>query len=188
MEGYNWALRSERAYTLSSVREFPNSGFWLTRGVSNDLMLRFLDLYDLYLAKGSRPYSQVVWRKVRRPMPGGRLNPLGALVTLLEPSLVAMRDPTERTRAVSRSLRILNAIQVRVAPGSDLVPKLGELGLPVATTVDPYNGEPLHVKKLPEGWIVYSVGSNLVDDGGVLGGKTDIGVGPAVLRARGASE
>ena len=37
MEGYNRALRSERAYSLSSIREIPGSGFWLTRGFSNEL-------------------------------------------------------------------------------------------------------------------------------------------------------
>ena len=30
-----------------------------------------------------------------------------------------------------------------------------------------------------EGWVVDSVGGNLVDDGGKLDGKTDIGAGPA---------
>ena len=79
---------------------------------------------------------------------------------------------------MSRSLRVLNAIQTRVPPGSDLVPKLTDLGLPVEATIDPFNGEPLHVKRLPEGWMVYSVGINLVDDGGIPDGKTDVGVGP----------
>ena len=51
MEGYDWALRSERAYSLSSVREIPGSGFWLTRGFSNELMVRLIDLYDRYLAR-----------------------------------------------------------------------------------------------------------------------------------------
>ena len=79
---------------------------------------------------------------------------------------------------MSRSLRVLNALQTRVSAGSDLVPKLTDLGLPEEATIDPFNGEPLHVRKLPEGWMVYSVGSNLVDDGGIVDGKTDIGAGP----------
>jgi hypothetical protein len=65
-----------------------------------------------------------------------------------------------------------------VAPGSDRVPKLTDLGLPGEATIDPFNGQPLHVKKLPEGWLVYSVGSNLINDGGRLDGKTDLGAGP----------
>ena len=80
-------------------------------------------------------------------------------------------------------LRVLNALQTHVAPGSDKIPRLSELGLPVETTTDPYTGEPLHVKKTPEGWLVYSVGPNIRDDGGKMGGDDspftgDIGVGP----------
>ena len=79
---------------------------------------------------------------------------------------------------MSRCLRVLNAIQARSANGNELVPKLNELGLPSEATIDPFNGEPLHVKKLPEGWMVYSVGPDLKDDGGILDGKTDVGAGP----------
>ena len=89
--------------------------------------------------------------------------------------MAAIRDPAERTRAMSRSLRVLNAIQARVPSGGDQVPNLADLGLPEQATIDPYNGQPLHVKKLPEGWMVYSVGHNLVDDGGIPDYKNDVG-------------
>ena len=97
---------------------------------------------------------------------------------MLEPALAAAREPAERVRAMSRSLRLLNALQARVPPGGDRVPDLAGLGLPAEATIDPYNGKPLNVKRLPEGWMVYSVGSNGVDDGGKLDGRTDIGAGP----------
>jgi hypothetical protein len=45
-------------------------------------------------------------------------------------------------------------------------------------TIDPFNGKSLIVKKAPEGWMVYSVGSDLVDNGGKLDGRTDVGAGP----------
>ena len=50
--------------------------------------------------------------------------------------------------------------------------------LPVEAITDPYNGEPLHLKKLPEGWLIYAVGANLLDDGGDLENKKDWGLGP----------
>ncbi|GAC1474294.1 MAG: hypothetical protein NVSMB9_24370 [Isosphaeraceae bacterium] len=178
LEGFQWALRSERSFSLSSVRELPGSAFWLTRGFANDLMLRLLELYDHHLRDASRPFAAVVSRANKASRPGGGLNPYGALVTLLEPGLAAPREPAERTRAMSRSLRLINALQARVAPGSDRVPALNDLGLPAEVTLDPFNGQPLHVKKLPEGWMVYSVGSNLLDDGGKLDWTTDIGFGP----------
>ena len=48
-----------------------------------------------------------------------------------------------------RCLRVLNALQTHVPAGSNEIPKLTELGLPAETTTDPFNGEPLHVKKTP---------------------------------------
>jgi hypothetical protein len=183
MEGYDWALRSERAYSLSSFREIPGARFWLIRGLVNDAQLGAIDLYDRYLAKASRPYSEVVAAQAAAPKPRQGLNPYRALVTLLEPALKSLREPAERTRAMSRSLRVLSAVQTRVPITSDRAPTLSELGLPAATTSDPFNGEPLRIKKRPEGWMVYSVGANLVDDGGILDSRTDIGAGPIVPEA-----
>lgn len=90
-----------------------------------------------------------------------------------------MHEAVVRTRAKIRCLRVLNALQTHVPAESDKAPKLSELGLPAATTTDPYTGEPLHVKKTPQGWLVYSVGKNFVDDGGKFDNEqSDIGVGP----------
>ena len=84
-----------------------------------------------------------------------------------------------------RCLRVLNALQTHVPAGSNAVPKLADLGLPAETTTDPYTypRKPLHVKKLPQGWLVYSVGPNEQDDGGKLEDPMsgDVGVGPPSL-------
>jgi hypothetical protein len=178
MDGYTWALKTERAFSLTTVREYPFAGFWLTRGFANDLMLRLLDLYDRYLDDASRPFVQVAEKRKTNPPVRAWLNPYRALLTLLDPGLISALEAADRVRAMSRSLRVLNAIQARVPPGSDQVPNLHDLGLPVEATTDPFNGEPLRVKKDPNGWMVYAVGGNGVDDGGQLGGRTDIGVGP----------
>jgi hypothetical protein len=180
MEGLDWALRSERAYTLASVREWRSSGAFLlmTRGLWSDVTLRFLDLYDDALEDTARPYAEVASRKNATARRRGSPNPLGPLVSQLEPSLVACRAPAERTRALARSLRLLNALQVRVPAESDRVPNLTDLGLPAEAMIDPFNGDSMKVKKLPEGWVAYSVGKDGVDDGGTLDGNTDIGVGP----------
>jgi hypothetical protein len=141
--------------------------------------LRLIELYDQYVGKGSQPYVRVIAEKNAATRPSYNLrNPLRNLATMLEPSLAAMRDPAERVRALSRSLRVLNAIQVRVPAGSERVPKLTDLGLPTEATIDPYNSEPLHVKKLPEGWTVYSVGRNLVDKFDMLDFQNNLGAGP----------
>ena len=88
-----------------------------------------------------------------------------------------------------RCLRVLNALQTHVPEGSDEVPKLSELGLPAETTTDPYTGDPLHVKKLPQGWLIYSVGKNFVDDGGKFDDEhSDVGVGPPLPAAKPADK
>jgi hypothetical protein len=179
MEGLRWALRSERSFSLSSVREQILIGrTWLGRGLLNDLELRLIGLFDDYINQAQKPYSEVEASKRSEGIRRGGLNPFGPLVTLLEPSLVAAREPAERVRAMSRCLRVLNALQSRVATTSDQLPKLDDLGLPLETTIDPYNGEPLHLKKSPAGNMVYSVGKNLADDGGKMDGIADIGAGP----------
>ncbi len=103
-----------------------------------------------------------------------------SLAALLFPALEAAYVAVTRTRAEIRSLRVLNALQTHVPAGSNETPKLSELGLPVETTTDPFTGEPLHVKKTPQGWLVYSVGPNRQDDGGKLDDPRDgdVGVGP----------
>ncbi len=58
------------------------------------------------------------------------------------------------------------------------VPDLTTFGLPAEATVDPFNGQPLRVKRDPRGWVVYSVGPNGKDDGGRFENAADIGVGP----------
>jgi len=59
---------------------------------------------------------------------------------------------------------------------------LAELGLPAEVTTDPFNGQPLHVVKRPNGWLLYSVDMNLKDDGGQVGQYSDSGFGPLPRR------
>jgi hypothetical protein len=103
-------------------------------------------------------------------------------------SLGATFSSVARVRADIRALRVLNAMQTHVLAGSNEIPKLSELGLPANTTTDPFNGQPLHVKKTAQGWLIYSVGRNLRDDGGKLDDPDgDVGVGPPKPAAGSAS-
>lgn len=167
-----WALESERAYTLSSAQELSDNLFWFTGGPRNNLTLRFLDLYDRQLADASRPY----WRVEPRAVVRRGWNPLVILVSLLETSMEPLRDAAGRVLAITRSLRVLNALQAR---GVEEVPAdLASLGLPPEAIIDPFDGEPLRVKKLPEGWLVYSVGKDRRGEDGMLNGRRIYGVGP----------
>jgi HAMP domain-containing protein len=179
MDGYAWAVKSERALGLDTFRTLPGRNFWfLRRGLWNQWELKYLDLMDAFLALTAdpRPYWQSdhsirqVWMKI---------SPVDeTLNELIFPATQAVHAAVARARARIRSLRVLNALQARTSAGSDAVPKLSDLGLPADATTDPFTGDPLHVKKTPRGWLVYSVGDNLQDDGGKIDGFSDVGIGP----------
>ena len=59
---------------------------------------------------------------------------------------------------------------------------LQDLGLPKKATTDPFDGKPLRLKHTKEGWVVYCVAENGVDDGGDFMDLKDFGVAPRRLR------
>lgn len=184
LEGARGAMRTELAYSLSSVAEMPDSSFCRIMGFDELLTLRYLDLYDRHVANLARSRSELNTGKFSTLSPKNVFNIYERLVDLQDPTLEGVRTAADRVRAVSRSLRVLNALQARVGTASDQVPRLDELGLPATALLDPFNDEPLHVAKRPEGWMVYSVGLNGVDDGGSLDLGSDVGVGPIVSAAK----
>lgn len=175
-EAYRWALTTERAYGLESFRTMPARNFWLVgRALWNDAECYYLDMIDRHLAAASRPYPDVV--AATPPTAQHRVG-FRVLTDLVEPAIVVGREAMERTRAWIRCLRVLNAVQDRVEQGV-AEPKLSDLGLPAAATTDPFTGKPLHLKKTPRGWLVYSVGKDLKDDGGQVNEAQDVGVAPS---------
>jgi hypothetical protein len=52
------------------------------------------------------------------------------------------------------------------------------LGLPNAAIIDPFTGNDLIIKATGQGWIVYSLGTNAIDDGGSVADESDIGIAP----------
>ena len=178
-DGYRWALRSERASVLlAAMHDLPGYDFWLMRGMANDATLRVLAFFDQQLSDTARPFAEVIAEKkaatqtqrtFRKHVPG-RVATTG---TRGEGCPRRGRTGTGN----SRSLRVLNALQARATRAMRL-PKLAELGLPEEVVRDPFNGQPLKFKRLPDGWKVYSVGRNLTDDGGKLDDTSDVGFGP----------
>jgi hypothetical protein len=179
VQAFREALKSERAYGLDSCREMPWARFWLGgRAMDYAGQSAYLDVIREYQEAASRPFTDL---KPAQPVDKRRTwftAPYVVLIDLLRPSLDATRSAMERTCAMVRAVRVLNAIQAKVAPDAKEPPKLSELGLPPDAIIDPFNGQPLHVKKLPKGWIVYSVGPNGIDDGGIIDFKSDVGIGP----------
>ncbi|WP_442481368.1 hypothetical protein [Aeoliella sp. SH292] len=132
-----------------------------------------IELYDEII-----PLANVPYPKARKEfeaggtvaVPTGR----GVLADLLVPSLEAAMRSSARDVALIRSLRVLNALQLA---GED-AQGLADINLPAEATTDPFTGKPLIVKKTDQGWLVYSVGEDLKDDGGKFDLAEDNGFGP----------
>ncbi len=102
----------------------------------------------------------------------------------LEDGLQRSREAFETCRARKRCLQVLIAMK-KVSPELNEDLSLAALELPASARIDPFSGEVLKVKPTTRGPVIYSIGSNLVDDGGsvtVHDGNQDVGFGPIVTR------
>lgn len=176
MEGFRPVIAGERVFGRTQIRQMPARNLWLyARAKWNQQELAYLDVVDRCYAvvpgvTSYKQFTQAVYQ--------ARLQAPAGLDQLALPGLQAAYEAVIRTQAMIRCLRVVNALQAHPEASDGAPPKLSDLGLPGATTTDSYSGEPLHVKRLPEGWQVYSVGRNLTDEGGKLDDATDVGVGP----------
>jgi hypothetical protein len=98
------------------------------------------------------------------------------LTRLLIPAVSKVGESCRRTRAYERSLiACLAAERYRQKHGAwpatlaDLVPE--ELS---AVPLDPYDGQPLRMRRLADGIVIYSVGNDTTDDGGKLATGTQM--------------
>lgn len=172
------ALQNERAYALTTVHEMSAKIFWLRGWMRNDLMLMILDMFDNQLSKTGLTDPVANSPSESLSILDRYHHPLRNIAWLLESSLVPVTEAARRQWAAIRSLRVLNALQVQVPGDAEKPPALDSLGLGQAI-FDPVTGRPLIVKKRAGGWLVYSVGPDMTDDGGTFEKDRDIGFGPA---------
>jgi hypothetical protein len=174
---YVRALKTERVYGTEMYRT-TLCGNWFTRAYLNDDQCYHLDLLARHIALAPKTYKECVplFDEFRDEAKSWRHR----VSSLISPAIAKVFEAHTRTRALVRCLRVFNALQQKVAPDDKTAPKLADLGLPAAATTDPYNGEPLHVRWVKGGWVVYAVGRDLTDNGGqVKDSLTDVGYGPA---------
>lgn len=179
VEAAREALRTERAFGLTLIHD-----------MFADKRIGWLPWVKKYRSDYVDDIGQVIevassppWPSAPREKFTTAVERSGTRVQLLAPGLQAMQDAVCRAQAQLRCLRILNVLTRSNLPADAAEPKLTDLGLPADVLVDPYNGEPLRLKKLPEGWLIYSVGKNLKDDGGKVAEideYKDVGLGPPV--------
>jgi hypothetical protein len=174
-EAYRQALITERGCGLACLKYKNRGHFWPVRGFWNNAVIHYLDVMDIQLALASQPYHQVL--RAGPTAVSEPLVPWDLFTYFLSQASHRAREATERNRATMRCLRILNAVTRLEQQGVE-VTGFVDLKLPEEETIDPFTGKPLVMKKLPDGWVIYSVGANLKDDGGKVDDQSDVGLGP----------
>jgi hypothetical protein len=183
-------LKTERAYSVSMIEEFntppPNSG------VASLILVRMfgwvmqrhyvgvLDFYDEQLALASKPWIDV---HNQIGQAGSTADAkFGPMAGTVAPSVQSLFEAEARNIALLRSLRLFNAVTKFRAEKGREASGIDELAIPKNATIDPFSGLPLKVKLAKEGWVIYSVMKNGVDDGGDFVEFHDYGVAPTSYR------
>jgi hypothetical protein len=187
-ERFQKVLITERAFVASNIVDMSKCNSEVCkRGapyVSNVVMewygVGVLDAMNEHITTADQPWYKLYGdRKSTDTKSTGH----GVLADLLLPAIQAAHDANARITATLRALRIFNALtEYRDQHGREAT-GLADLSLPKEATIDPFSGEPLKLKHTDEGWVVYSVFTNGVDDGGNFKDMKDCGVAPRKLRA-----
>jgi type II secretory pathway pseudopilin PulG len=92
----------------------------------------------------------------------------GVLTALLIPELAAARGAAARREVTHRLARIAIALHRHRAQHGRFPERLDELapGSIPLVPCDPYDGQPMRLKRTERGWEIYSVGPDLADDQG----------------------
>ena len=144
MEKLQKTLKFERAYGLDCIqREFP--GLWI---VSNKWQLKLLDVFDDFNKISLLPSADRATQEYRTLKTN--LSSLDFPLQLMLPSFQHSMMVAYRSRAMVRAVRIINALQEKPPLDSNKIPTMAELGLPDEVGVDPFNGKPMIIKKLPK--------------------------------------
>jgi hypothetical protein len=99
-------------------------------------------------------------------------------VSLMLPALQATNEANQRNLAELRCLRILTTMKSYEYSTGNEATDLADLDLLESTTLDPFSGKSLVLKKDNNGWVIYSVMQNGKADGGNFKDYTDWGVAP----------
>lgn len=167
ISAYQQTLKEERVVGLMFISSgSPNS--WLTRLILQRQIGAYLELIDLQIGAISRPYSEAPVTPPNAP----------SMVASVAPALNATHEATVRMIASTRCLRILNALQKQNLTVVPAELQQAGLNLPDEVLEDPYDGGAISCRRSEAGWLIYSVGRNLVDDGGKIDQYEDVGVGP----------
>ena len=156
------AIISDRAFGNSICAESPWS-FWRT--FRNDFLKGMQKQIDV----SQRPYPEFKAAQAANK---------NLSDSMMAPAIQASNEACTRNQALSRTIRVLNAIQSEPSLLTADQIDLSRLGLPTDATIDPFTEQPLVIRKQGASWLVYSLGFNLKDDGGEVDEGKDVGIAP----------
>jgi len=127
----------------------------------------YLDAMSTNVAAASLPYpDRIKVGQQARSVPPRFCIISGMLLAAISRTFTREADATARLRAAQTALAVE---RFRRGHGETLPTRLEELapGYCKSVPTDPYDGNPLRFKTLDSGYVIYSIGSDGKDDGGV---------------------
>ncbi|GAB6186707.1 hypothetical protein [Thermopirellula anaerolimosa] len=168
-------VRQERAFGLTLTERYPDKDSFWKRYPYNRFRLNYLKFFER-LESGLKTgvYGDVANVRIEN-----YVNPDADAAKMTAPSLRSAIAEAYRVEALRRLLLTAGRILERSRGGGAVPQSLREADIPEEWKRDPFDGQELRLAQTPSGWIVYSVGENLHNDGGEMGGiSDDIAVGP----------
>jgi len=179
-------MRKEMVRPIDAHRYFQINGNQRSSWGRNLILRPIANLDRMYVHEAAANYVDLIGVPYAEAV--GRLTPPhpleNPLVSRYQLSmfyayeqLVGLRRAADVVVARARCLRIVNAMAKR----DDFGAAIEALGLPAESLIDPFDGKRLRVRETKHGPVVYSIGHDLVDDGGqpqASNGKGDISMGP----------
>jgi hypothetical protein len=178
-EGLTWSFKSERIFGLESALLFLNGEYekdffqggklyyWVFRPVYKSEIIWLMGNYDLMIKAAEMPYYSSRDSKILEE----RINSTPwyfIMSRLFLPNAVTVLFKRATLNAMFETARIGIACKIYKNLHGDFPEDLAELSPDILENipVDPFTGNPLIYKKQDLGIMVYSIGSNLKDDGG----------------------
>ena len=174
-DGYRWALISERAVGLSLLKDMGNFQLALNG-------MTYLDSFEAELEQCDKEAFErdLAFENNIKNKTGPNVSPTETIL----PAMSSLRIANSRIKSQVRGLRIVNALTRNPESVDKEIDQayLLSIRVPQPMTIDTMNGQPMQVKLMKDQtgvqWMVYSVGEDLVDDGGSQNEGKDFVVGP----------
>ncbi len=168
-------IRQERAFGLAWTERYPDKDSYWKRYAYNRFRLNYLKYFER-LESGLKTG---VYGDVAEVRMESYISPETDAARMTAPSLKVAIADAYRVEALRRLLLTAGRILEQAQENGVLPQSLREVEVPADWKRDPFDGQELRLAQTEKGWIVYSVGANMHNDGGEKGGiSDDIAVGP----------